>query len=478
VLNTAGMYAVGVYLLSLLIIGAIARRASRESSLKDYYLAGSSLGVVSLFFTLYATQYSGNALFAIPGQAYREGFSAFAIVLALMGIVLVYSSFAPKLHHWSKRAGFVTAGDFIAWRYDDRRLLIAANLIFVFTLTSYILANLKAMGLLVESATGGAVSAAEGILLLSLIMAIYESLGGMRSVVWTDVLQGSILLAGALVVFVLVWQSPELGLITMPKLILSAEQALGQWRGASEFVSLLLLVAIGAAVYPQAIQRIYAARSAAVLRQSYKLLVLMPLLVVLPLSLVAMSATQWLPPLSGTESERVILHAIDHVLQNVGIWSGLLVLYIGAAIAAIMSTVDSALLALGSIVTKDILGNRKVQISEAGLHRIGRLLTWVLMGVTAALAIILPQSIWALMVFKFELLVQVAPTIILGLRWPMLRAHCLLTGLIAGSVTAVLLTVIPGIEDPLGVHAGVWGLGVNLVCTGLIQCLWRSRVPH
>ena len=208
-LSFSGVIAVGLYLASLLAIGGFARRAQKERSLSDYYLAGSSLGTVALFFTLYATQYSGNTLLGVPAEAYREGFPALALVLAVMSIVAVYALFAPALNGLARRHGFITPGDFLRWRFRDPALLLVVNLVLIVTLTSYVLANLKAMGLLVEGATGGTVSFAAGVVVLSLVMAIYESLGGMRSVVWTDVLQGSILLAGCIVVVVVVALSPR-----------------------------------------------------------------------------------------------------------------------------------------------------------------------------------------------------------------------------------------------------------------------------
>lgn len=474
-LSTSGMVAVGLYLLSLLLIGAIARRASREASLADYYLAGGSLGVASLFFTLYATQYSGNTLFGVPGQAYREGFSALAVTFAVMGIVAVYAVYAPALHTLARRQRFVTAGDFVRWRFGDRPLLFAANIVFVFTLTSYILANLKAMGLLVEGATGGTVTYVQGILLLSLIMAVYESLGGMRSVVWTDVLQGSILLAGCLIVFVIVWRRPDMGILSAPDLLQSARETFGDRERGFEFIGLLLLVAIGAAVYPQAIQRIYAAKNVGALRTSYTLLLLMPLLVMLPLSMVAMSATRWLPAIPDAESESVILRTIAFAFADSGLWTGVLALFIGAAVAAIMSTVDSALLTLGSIISNDILGRDDKARDEAKLHRLSRALSWMLMALMAVLAIVLPQSIWALMVVKFELLVQVAPTIVLGIRMPGLRARSLLAGIVAGCATALALKIIPGYDSPLGIQAGLWGLAANLLCIALAERLTKRK---
>ncbi|NIN34276.1 MAG: hypothetical protein GTO60_03890, partial [Gammaproteobacteria bacterium] len=54
---------IGLYLFSLIAIGWAGYRARRENTLNDFYLAGSGFGLVVLFLTLYATQYSGNTLF-------------------------------------------------------------------------------------------------------------------------------------------------------------------------------------------------------------------------------------------------------------------------------------------------------------------------------------------------------------------------------------------------------------------------------
>ena len=64
---------IGLYLLMLPVIGIIGRRMSQERTLRDFYLAGGGLTALPLFFTLYATQYSGNTLFGFAGNAYREG---------------------------------------------------------------------------------------------------------------------------------------------------------------------------------------------------------------------------------------------------------------------------------------------------------------------------------------------------------------------------------------------------------------------
>ena len=70
-----GLIGLGFYLASLLCIAVLARRARRDSSAADHFLAGRELGAWVLFLTLYATAYSGNSLLGYPGEAYRRGFS-------------------------------------------------------------------------------------------------------------------------------------------------------------------------------------------------------------------------------------------------------------------------------------------------------------------------------------------------------------------------------------------------------------------
>ena len=67
VFGTGALVAVGLYLVSMIGVGYYARGKRETNSMADFYLAGRSLGLLVLFLTLYATQYSGNTLFG----AYR-----------------------------------------------------------------------------------------------------------------------------------------------------------------------------------------------------------------------------------------------------------------------------------------------------------------------------------------------------------------------------------------------------------------------
>ena len=74
VFGPGALIAVGLYLVSMIGVGYYARSKRQGNSMADFYLAGRSLGLLVLFLTLYATQYSGNTLFGYTGKTYRIGF--------------------------------------------------------------------------------------------------------------------------------------------------------------------------------------------------------------------------------------------------------------------------------------------------------------------------------------------------------------------------------------------------------------------
>ena len=61
-LGPGGITFLGFYILSFILIGWFGKKAPQENSFSDFYLAGRGMGLLVLFLTLYATQYSGNTL--------------------------------------------------------------------------------------------------------------------------------------------------------------------------------------------------------------------------------------------------------------------------------------------------------------------------------------------------------------------------------------------------------------------------------
>ena len=421
VFGPGALIAVGLYLVSMIGVGWIARMRRRSNSMADFYLAGRSMGLLVLFLTLYATQYSGNTLFGYTGKTYRIGFEWTASVLFMFSVIVGYMLFAPRLVALARREGFITPGDYITHRFRSPVLTLLSTVLMIYALCNYALAQLTAMGAAVEGITNGAVPAAYGIISLAVIMVVYETLGGMRSVAWTDVMQGSVLLLGFGILVFLIPQKlgggfgqvvAQLSEMDPPKV-----QA-PSLEGANKWISYALLLGCGAAIYPQAIQRLYASRSVAVLKRSLTLMAFMPLTTTLVALVCGLTAAVVLPDLnlSKAESDQVLARLCALVMGDSALAYWLVVAVFAAALAALMSTADSALLSISSMFTKDIYQPYfRPQAKEAELTKVGKISTWVIVIALVWVAIGVDITLVRLLELKFEILIQVVPCFFMGL---------------------------------------------------------------
>ncbi len=469
---------IGLYLASTLLVGWVAFRARREDSLNDFYLGGRGLGMFVLLMTLFATQYSGNTFFGFSGKTYRIGYAWIMSLHFMAAIIVFYLALAPRLHRLAQREGFVTPPDYLRYRFGSRALTLLGAVVMILALSNYLLAQLMAMGRAMQGLAGGdgATAYAWGVSLLALIMVVYGTLGGMRAVAWTDAIQGSVMLGGFAIVFALLFQryggleAATRAIMADPDPARAAKVLVPDAQRFREWLSYVLMVGAGAALYPQAIQRIYAARSARSLRHSLIGMALLPLPTQLMAMVIGIMALAWMPGLEGAGSDAVFsrLLADIHGASETGRW--LVVIIIAAVLAAMMSTADSALLCISSMLSNDIYrGLFRPAASQGELTRFGKRCSWTLVVLLVGVAIALREqaSLVALLDRKFDILVQLVPAFFLGLRWRGLDARATLAGFVAGLLVALVIAFGPldavSGGKLFGVHPGLYGLALNLL---------------
>ncbi len=472
-----GVVALGVYLLALAAIAELARRARRDLSPADHFLAGRGLGAFVLFLTLYATAYSGNSLLGYPGEAYRRGFSWVMATGFMMSIVVVFHLLAPKLRPLAIEHGFLTPGDWIRHRFaggkDARGLRIAVALLMALALANFLLAQLMAMGHVAHEATGGVVPYEAGVLGLAGMILFYETLGGMRAVAWTDAAQGVLMAVG--LAALLVWLLGEAGGLG------SVTRAIAQVRPEAvrvpsrveqaNWASTLVLLGTASVVYPQAIQRIYAARSARALRSAFAWMSFMPLTTTWVVTLIGLAAIPRLAGLEGVEADTVMPRLLGAWAQEGTRETLLAVLVFVGALAAIMSTADSVLLSLGSVLAVDLFD---LDREDPAATRTGKEAAAVAMGLAVLVALAPRVTLWRLIELKMELLIQCVPAFLVGLHWSALSARGALLGVGAGTLLAAGASL-AGIRTVEGVHLGVIGLAVNLAVAVAVSVAWPPR---
>ncbi len=463
-LSEGGTWFLIAYLASLILIGFAGKFASKEESMKDFYLGGTGFGVGVLFLTMYATQYSGNSLIGFAGSAYRNGWFFVVGVTFMIAVVGGYLLYAPKLYAISKKQGFITVGDYINFRYNSQLLTYLVVGISIIALGNYMLTNLKAIGYIMEYVTGGGIGFTEGIIFMAIIMVIYETLGGMRSVAWTDAIQGVLLFVGVIIIFSVVMihygtldANTALFLENRPTLFSDITLA-----NQITWISVIILIFFGISVYPQAIQRIYSAKNEHTLRRSLSLMVIMPLLTTLPLIIIAIIGSAHFPDLDKAGSEQIILLMLNKLTSIEGM-SIVITIFVAAAIAAIMSTVDSAMLAVASLFTQDIYHKRNPDATQKKLTYIGKVFSWGIMAFMVILAVNLPSTIWWLIQIKLEILVHIAPAIMLGVHFKNISHKSIIYGLVVGLFITLMFLLTPLPSKPFGFHAGVIGLVFNFL---------------
>ena len=475
-LDTTGIVFMSAYLVSLLLIGVVGRMARKEDSLADFYLSGRNMGLFVLFLTLYATQYSGNTLIGMAGKSYRQGYAFIVSVTFMMSVIGAYLIYAPKLHRLSKKNRFITVGDYIEHRYQSPVLTIFITIVCIITVGSYILTNLKAIGYIVETTTGGHVTFVQGIIALSLIMVIYETLGGMRSVAWTDAIQGILLIAGCIFIF---WgiEYQYGGISAVAEKLVSSRSEMWHPPDFAQkrlWLSTIIIIFFGISIYPQAIQRIYAAKDSKTLKRSFQIMIFMPFVTTFFLIIVGMVGMNRFPGLDKQGSEEITMLLLNDMAMHIPGIKFFIILFLSAAVAAIMSTVDSALLAISSLFTQDIYRRIKPTASQSHLTGTGKIFSWGIMACMAYFATSLPQTIWRLTEMKLEVLCQVAPAIFLGLHIKSLSGRTILSGLSVGICVTLFIMFsnnlgIPIMPKPWGIHAGVWGLAANFITVAILS---------
>jgi SSS family solute:Na+ symporter len=262
-----------LYLLLLVVFGVVGYRRSQDTE-DDYYLAGRNQGWVVSSLTIMATFFSSFALLGAPGMVYRDGavFALFSLNVPVAGAgIYIIGSRIRKL---GQERGYVTPTDMISDHYQSPvalRLLVV--LIGVLYAVPYVVIQIQAGGILSRQMFGSEQAFETGAIILSIITMAYIMSGGMRSVAWTDVVQGVLLVGGMLlggicVVFVLGGPIEFFRRVAeLPPKSLSVPGTVGYWTPEILFTA-SIFASLGSMIQPAQWMRFYAAKNGDVLRKS------------------------------------------------------------------------------------------------------------------------------------------------------------------------------------------------------------------
>lgn len=341
-----------VYLAALALLGLLARRRAKPGH-EDFFLAGRRVGPVSLLLTMAATNFSAFTVFGFAGAGYRIGYAYYPIMAfgtAFMALSFIFIGIPVRAA--AARLGAVTPPELMQARFANRWLHAAYLAVMVVFTLPYLALQPIGAGLALQALLG--IPFAWGATLVTAVGVVYVLLAGLRGDIWTDTLQGLVMLGAMVVAFVGLALALG-GFANANRQVLDQLPALfARPGGGAQFTvgvwfSYMLLWLLCDPMFPQLFQRFIAARDDSSLRLTALFYpVVTGTLFFLPVAIGVMGRLVE-PSLAGKGSDSILPLAVAAKLPG---WAAALVT--AGGLAALMSTMDSQLLTLTSMVSRDL----------------------------------------------------------------------------------------------------------------------------
>ena len=442
------------YLMLLLGLGLAASRLFRGTR-KDYLLASHSIGPFLLLMSLFGTTMTAFALVGSSGEAFKVGIGVYGMLASSSGIIHSLCFFLIGIKLWSlgRRHGYTTQIQFFRDRLESDRIGLLLFPILVGLVIPYLLIGVIASGTVIQTmtsgsfpelfptsnpATNGGVPNWLGSLATCLVVLIYVFFGGMRGTAWANAFQTIVFMVLGILAFHVI--ATQLGgeetLLENLRKVTSAvpENKVTRLEMSRMRFFTYLLVPLSVGMFPHLFQHWLTARSAG----SFKLpVVAHPIFIMIvwvPCVLIGIWATSSLipakPPLPSNPN--AILPFLVKT-QTGPLLGGLLA---AGILAAIMSSLDSQFLCLGTIFSNDMVTHYygREKISDRGQILLARIFIVAIVAITYLLSLFPQRGVFNLGVWCFSGFASLFPLVFAALYWKRLSK--------AGAYAAILTTIV------------------------------------
>lgn len=173
--------------------------ANKNKNVSDYTKGGGNIPAIVVGMSIFATYVSSISFLGLPGNAYSGSWNAFVFSLSIpVASILAAKYFVPFYRNISS----LSAYSFLEERFGYWARAYAA-VCYLLTQVARIGSVLFLLALSLHFMLGWSV--AYIIIITGLVVVLYSVVGGMKAVIWTDAIQGTILIVGALVCVVLLF---------------------------------------------------------------------------------------------------------------------------------------------------------------------------------------------------------------------------------------------------------------------------------
>ena len=452
------IWSVAIYLLVSIGIGLFV--ATRVHNSRDFAVAGRSLPLPVVTATVFATWFGAEAIFGVSATFVKDGLRGvvadpFGASLCLVIAGIFYGTKIYKLN-------VLTLGDFFRMRYN-RTVEILTTLCIVVSYLGWVSAQIKALGLVFNVVTDGAISQEMGMVLGTAIVLTYTTFGGMFSVAILDFVQMAVVMGGMLFIGYLV--SGMTGGVDVVIAQASAAGKLdffpsGNWVEWLAFIAAWMTMMLGSIPQQDVFQRITSAKSARIAIAASVLGGTLYFCFTFVPMFIAYSATLINPEqfngLIETDSQLVLPTL---VMQHTPVFAQ--AIFFGAVLAAIMACSSATLLAPSVSFSENILRNIFPDVNDRELLRMMRITMVCFACLVLAFALTSESSIFKMVenAYKITLAGAFVP-LFFGAYWQRATTQGALAANIGGVSSWLLVETLIG-EASL-VPPQLIGLGVSL----------------
>ncbi|QFU07375.1 Sodium/glucose cotransporter [Rhodobacteraceae bacterium THAF1] len=379
-ITTLDLSVIAAYFGLIILIGIYVSRRTKTGD--DLFLAGRTLGWGAIGFSLFASNISSSTLIGLTGSAYTTGIAPSAYEwLAGVPLLIMAFIFAPIF----LKSKITTTPEYLDKRYSRRVRLYFSGLTIFFTIVVDCAGGLYAGGLVLNTFFPG-LQLWQSAVAIGLFAGLYTAAGGLKAVVFTDVLQAVVLIGGSAILAYVMFAELDFSFQAIRdavenenhlSMVLPLENETLPWPGL--FFGVALLGFWYWVTNQYIVQRVLGAKS---LPDAQWGAILGGMLKILPLFIMVFPgamAAALLPDIE--QADRVFPIMITELLP-----AGLTGLVLAGLIAAIMSSVDSTLNSSSTLVVTDFITKPEKELDPDTQRSYGTVATLVFMVLAIAWA--------------------------------------------------------------------------------------------
>ena len=440
-----------LYLGIMAFIGWYAGR--KTNNIGDFFVLSGKAGVVVSGIAYFSTQFSMGTFLGTPGTIYGVGYAGMAISVpgAVFCMILPALLIGRKLITLGHKYGFLTMADYLTDRYHSKKMSGVLGVMMLFFLVPMMGAQIIGAGVIVHVFTG--LPEWVGVVGMGIIVILYCMTGGMKGAMMTDVIQGSLMIATAVVTFIVSVVMGG-GFSNINHTLQSMNEAYLTFPGANGYmpwtyyVSNIVLWSFFTMGQPHLFTKFFAMKDH---KTMFKAILLGTAGMFFSATLIEWAGVNGIASIQNIEKADQI---IPMILQR-GLNPFLASIFIAGIVAAGMSTIDGILVTTTGAVTRDIY--QKIinkDATDEAVMKLSKVVTVIIGIIVICFGVFQPGSIFEINLFAFSGMAIFVVPILFGIYWKKATAKGAIASVIVGIISLLLFTLNPSVKAlAMGFHA-------------------------